>query len=263
LHAQLKSQVGLRHTTSRKLSSSNAAAGNANDSVTNSRKAHNFTIRDCRFRWVLALVILNLGLYDLAYAERFEDLQTCRQWLDRVAESPYHGPTKEEPLERLSPEQIEEQLEAIASAFSDPDPWRVARLTETEKLNAIQCLLEAQNDLRPASFGGVTRLDVSQIFAPVRANLAALFAISYIYNGRYDHADAVALQGDNASYSDSDGFYATKSSAVHKAYQAHRAWFAKVRQIGLARAKQAGLQPLDDTDLDWYGRRRLVRGPLR
>jgi hypothetical protein len=259
LHAQLKSWVGVGHTTKSQTPVHQKRAGDANDPVTNSRKTHNFTIRDYRIRWVIALVILNLGLHDLASAERLEDLQTCRQWLDWVAESPYRGPTKEEPLERLSPEQIE----AIAFAFSDPDPWSVPRLTETEKLNAIQCLLEAQNDLRPASFGGVTRLDVSQIFAPVRANLAALFAISYIYNGRNDHADAVALQGDDASYSDSDGFYATKSSAVHKAYQAHRAWFAKVRQMGLARAKRAGLQPLDGTGLDWYGRRRLVRGPLR
>ena len=219
--------------------------------MTNSRNAHKFTIRACCIRWVFALVILNLGLQDLAYAERFEDLRTCRQWLDWVAESPYHGATKEEPL--LSPEQIE----ANASAFSDPDPWKVAKLTERQKLSAIRCLLGAENDLRPAAFGGVTQLDVSQIFAPVRANLAALFAISYIYNGRYDHADAVALQGDDASYSDSNGFYVTKYSAVHKAYQAHRAWFTKVRRMGLAHAKQAGLQPLDGTGLVWYGQRRL------
>lgn len=133
----------------------------------------------------------------------------------------------------------------------DLDPWEVASLTQAQKLKAIQCLLGAEHDLRSAAFSGGYRPDVSQLFAPVRVNLAALYAISYIYNGRYDHADAVALRGDDAWYSDS-GLYATKTRAIHKAYRAYRAWFAKVRGMGLANAQRAALQPLDGTGLRWY-----------
>ena len=105
-------------------------------------------------------------------------------------------------------------------------------MTDTEKVKAIECLLEAENDLRPAAFSGATRFDISQTFAPARVNLAALYAVSYVYSGHYDHAAAVALRGDDASYTDSSGNYVTKASAIHKAYQAYRAWFAKACPMG-------------------------------
>ena len=137
-------------------------------------------------------------------------------------------------------------------AAPSADPWDVASFSEAEKLNAIQCLLGAENDLKPAALSGATRFDVLQIFAPARVNLAALYTVSYIYTGRYDHAAAVALRGEDASYTDSTGNYATKASAIHNACRAYRVWFTKVRQRGLVSAQRAGLQPLDGTGLRWY-----------
>jgi hypothetical protein len=96
------------------------------------------------------------------------------------------------------------------------------------------------------------RLDVSQTFAPPHVNLAALYAISYIYSGHYDHAAAVALRGEGASTTDSSGNYVTKPAAVRKAYGFYRTWFAKVRQLGLTRAHEKGLQPLENSGLTWY-----------
>jgi hypothetical protein len=134
----------------------------------------------------------------------------------------------------------------------EPDPWGVASLSEAEKLQAIECFLTLENDLKPAAFGGAVRLDISQTFAPPQVNLAALYAISYVYSGHYDHAGAVALRGDGASTTDSSGNYVTKPAAIRKAYNSYRAWFAKVRQLGLACANEKGLQPLEGSGLTWY-----------
>lgn len=134
----------------------------------------------------------------------------------------------------------------------DTDPWGVASLSEAEKLQAIQCFLTLENDLRPAAFSGAVRFDVSQTFSQPPVNLAALYAISYIYTGRYNHAAAVALRGDDASFTDAAGNYVTKPNAVHEAYRAYRGRFAKVRKLGFARAQEAGLQPLDGSGLRWY-----------
>jgi hypothetical protein len=139
---------------------------------------------------------------------------------------------------------------SIASPSSDP--WDIASLSDAKKLHAIECLLTADADMRPAAFSGATQFEISQTFAPARVNLAALYAISYIYTGRYDHASAVALRGKDASYTDSKGNYVTKATAIRKAYKAYRIWFSKVRQIGLTNAKNSGLQPLEGTGLRWY-----------
>jgi hypothetical protein len=93
---------------------------------------------------------------------------------------------------------------------------------------------------------------VSQIFAPVQVRLAALYAISYIYTGRYDHASAVALRGDGAYSSDALGRYVTNDGAVASAYRYYRHWFAKVRQVGLAEAQSKRVNPLDGSGLEWY-----------
>jgi hypothetical protein len=198
------------------------------------------TTLSTRSRLLLALVVASLGLQTMAYAE---DSPICHQWLEKVAQAPKHVQAKVAASEGGS-------TAAIVGLSSDP--WDVASLTEPEKLNAIECLLGAENDLRPAAFSGVTRFDISQTFAPAHVNLAALYAVSYIYSGHYDHAAAVALRGADASYTDSHGNYVTKASTIHKAYKAYRAWFAKVRQMGLASAQQSGLQPLEGTGLRWY-----------
>jgi hypothetical protein len=183
---------------------------------------------------------MSLGLHAMAYAQ---DLPGCRQWMARVTEGPKHVQTKDAAS-------VEGPTSPIVTTSADP--WDIASLPEGEKLKAIQCLLGAENDLKPAVFSGTTRFDISQTFAPAQVNLAALYAVSYIYTGHYDHAAAVAFRGKGASYTDSTGNYVTKASAIHKAYRSYREWFAKVRQMGLANARKANLQPLNGTGLSWY-----------
>lgn len=196
--------------------------------------------------WLFAVMLACLWPHEMAYAS---ESPTCGQWLERVVQDPKPASAKESALAKAS---VEAEVAALFASPRQSDPWNVASLTEADKLNAIQCLLAEENDLRPGAFSGVTRLDVSQLFAPTRANLAALYAISYVYSGRFNHASAIALGGDNASHSDAHHLYVTNASAVHKAYRAYRIWFSRVRQMGLAGAQQAGLQPLDGTGLHWY-----------
>ncbi len=189
--------------------------------------------------WLVALALLAMGV-QMAHAETSP---RCRQWLDRLVQNP----------NRVQVEQPASGVVPKTGVVSFPsDPWDIASIADVEKLEAMQCLLGAENDSRPAAFSGAVRLDVSQTFAPVQVNLAALYAISYIYTGHYDHAAAVALRGDNASSTDSRGNYVTKARAVRRAYAAYRGWFEKVRQQGLANARNAGLQPLQGSGLSWY-----------
>jgi hypothetical protein len=189
-------------------------------------------------RLLAVLLVVNVGLHATAYGE---GTPRCRQWLEKVTEHPTHAQAKG----------VEPQSSAGPSTLSS-DPWAIASLTDTDKVAAIECLLGAENDQRPAGFSGATRLDISQTFAPARVNLAALYLISYMYSGHYDHAGAVALRGDDASYVDGKGNYVTTPSAIRRAYRSYRVWFAKVRRIGLAKAQQAGLQPLEGSGLRWY-----------
>ena len=159
----------------------------------------------------------------------------CRQWLDKVARGPSRVPTEQPAAEGGS-------KAVIVTPASDP--WGIASLADVDRLEAMRCLLEAENDLRPAAISGAVRLDVSQTFAPAQVNLAALYAISYIYTGRYDHSAAVALRGEDASSTDSRGSYVvTNASAVHRAYKAYRAWFTScgVQRGALAPPKGANI----------------------
>jgi len=84
-------------------------------------------------------------------------------------------------------------------------------------------------------------------------NLAALWAISYVYTSDFNHSLAIALVGQDAASSDSNGMYVTKQEAVHRAYRAYRVWFEKVEKLGLPRARADNLDPLEGTGLCWYG----------
>jgi hypothetical protein len=84
-------------------------------------------------------------------------------------------------------------------------------------------------------------------------NLAALWTISYIYTGDFNHSLAVALVGDDAASSDSNGIYVTKQVAVHRAFRAYRVWFEMVKKTALSKALAGNVDPLQGTGLSWYG----------
>jgi|GEM_PF-2909596 len=109
----------------------------------------------------------------------------------------------------------------------------------------IRCLLTLQGNKNPARFSGVTRTDVSQTFDEATADVAALYYISYLYTGRFDHARAVALRDPQNGQFNSD-------RAIGLAFQAYKKWFGKVERIGLRRAREIALDPLKGAKTGWY-----------
>jgi hypothetical protein len=127
-------------------------------------------------------------------------------------------------------------------------------LSDEVVLAAMSCFLSLENRTEYASVGGPTWAGVSQFFvARVPVNLAALYYISYLYTGNWKHGNAIALRGEGAdSYEGSLRLYVTRPDAVRKAYGSYRRWFEKVKQLGLAGAREQKLDPLEGTGLWWY-----------
>ena len=107
-------------------------------------------------------------------------------------------------------------------------------------------MLRHRGDKRVAGFGGATRFEVSQIFPPASVDLAALFYISYLFSGRWDHADGVALWNAHGEIN--------PPGSIEIAYKGYQKWYKRVRLVGVAAAREKHLNPLDGTDLSWYGR---------
>jgi hypothetical protein len=87
---------------------------------------------------------------------------------------------------------------------------------------------------------------------PAPINLAALYYISYLYTGNWKHGSAIALRGPEVESTDTPGLYATRQEAVHKAYASYRRWYEEVKRVGLPRAREKKLDPLEGTGLSWY-----------
>lgn len=143
-------------------------------------------------------------------------------------------------------------IEPTKGSPTESDFLGIASLSSEAKLSAINCLLQAEDDHRPALMSGSTTKRTSQIFAPAQANLAALYMISYVFTGRQDHALAVALRGPSASIT-LEGRYVTKSEAIGTAYKSYRKWFQMVRRIGICEAREKLQDPLKGSGLYWYG----------
>ena len=117
-------------------------------------------------------------------------------------------------------------------------------LSDEAKIKGFECLLNLENNQSRARFSGATRMDVSQTFAPAKVNVAALFYISYVFTGRWDHSQAVALRGQEGRVDN--------ASDIRRAYKSYRAWLSRVKRIGLAQAASGGLDPLTGSNVHWY-----------
>jgi hypothetical protein len=155
----------------------------------------------------------------------------------------------------VSPKAAADTLKSWASAAQDEvyDPDQVASLTDEQVIAAIGCLLQLENDSRTTVFGGGPRIIyVSQLFGPAPVKLAALLYISYLFTRNLNLFTAVALRGPGAESARSQWLYVTSDGAIAKAYESYRSWYEKVKRIGLARAREQKLDPLEGTGLYWY-----------
>jgi hypothetical protein len=119
-------------------------------------------------------------------------------------------------------------------------------LPEHQKLAGIACLLALETNHHEARFSGTTRLEVSQMFPPATTDVAALFYISYLFTGNWNHGDAIALWGHEGRINNADD--------ISLAYQKYRDWFKRVSKIGWKKAQKEGIQPLANCPVSWYGK---------
>ena len=87
-------------------------------------------------------------------------------------------------------------------------------------------------------------MNVSQNFAPASIEVAALYYISFLYTQKWDHASAMALRDEHGDID--------KPEAVRRAFRSYRKWFDEVKRVGLFEAREMKLEPLKDTQVDWY-----------
>jgi hypothetical protein len=124
---------------------------------------------------------------------------------------------------------------------------RLSEFTPDEKMEAISCLLSLEGRKFEGEMYGVTRFNISQTLPRATVEIGALYYIRSIYYGKWDHCSGVALV-------DLDGNF-NSNAAVAIAYESYKKWFEKVKRVGLSKALEAGLDPMDDC-LDaiwWYG----------
>jgi hypothetical protein len=76
--------------------------------------------------------------------------------------------------------------------------------------------------------------------------LASLYYVSYLFTGNYQHGDGIALWDRKGVINPPGG--------VDTAYASYRAWFKKVKSVELAEARKQHLDPLEGTNLYWYGK---------
>ena len=79
--------------------------------------------------------------------------------------------------------------------------------------------------------------------------IMALYYISYLYEEDWEHAVGIALWDKHGKIN--------PPGSVHAAYLAYRRWFRRVQSVGLQQARKEHLQPLQGTEIEWYGGEKL------
>ena len=136
-------------------------------------------------------------------------------------------------------------ISKIDQSYGDTGILLTSIPTDQEVVEAISCLLHLKGDKRPARFSGVTSTNVSQMLPKATIELAALYYISYLYDGQWQHADGVALWNRKGEIN--------LPGSIEKAYGAYEEWFSIVKTIGINTAKNRHMDPLKGTNLYWYG----------
>jgi hypothetical protein len=130
----------------------------------------------------------------------------------------------------------------VHSASIHPE---VANLADAEASFGISCLLVLEGIHRPGRFSGVTRLDVSQLLPQATVGLDALYVISAIYNQKWEHAQGIALV-------DSKFQLLTPEKGAKSAFPFVKAWYARVKNLGIGKLRAEHDDPLRDSGLKWF-----------
>jgi hypothetical protein len=127
---------------------------------------------------------------------------------------------------------------------AEPPSQKIDYDDDQTVLDAIECLLKMKGNKRPAAFGGNTNPRTSQILPHPTADVAALYYISFMYYKNWGHAGGVALGVDHIALN--------TGQSILIAYESYKKWFARVKKIGLAKAREQKLGPLAGSGIMWY-----------
>jgi len=118
-------------------------------------------------------------------------------------------------------------------------------ISEKQFNAAVECLLKCKGNKNPARFSGATSVYVSQILPTASVEIAALYYISVLFLKNWQHGDGIAIWNERGI---------NPSGAMEIAYLSYEKWFKQVKEIGLSNARKINLNPLEGTDLSWYGK---------
>jgi hypothetical protein len=135
--------------------------------------------------------------------------------------------------------------------FSKIDPhetpqasFTLDKLTDVEKVKGMVCLLKLEGRKNDARFSGATRPNVSQLFPATSVEVGALYYVSYVFTGKWDHGSACYLRGVDGRINDPQD--------IREAYRLYRKWIEQVEKIGLAAAREKRMSPLEGSSTSWY-----------
>jgi hypothetical protein len=111
-------------------------------------------------------------------------------------------------------------------------------------IRGIDCLLKLEGIKEEGLFRGATQYDVSQIFPSASVEICALYYSSYLFTQNWKHADAIALVGNDESINSNE--------SVKKAFESYRLWLRKLKKMGLRKARETKLDPLENSGVRWY-----------
>ena len=123
-------------------------------------------------------------------------------------------------------------------------------LSDREIEEGIGCLLELKGQKNKARFYGDTRnnYNKSEGFKPPKnpasVEIAALYYASYLFYDNWEHAGSVVLYDE-----------ATRKTNTRKiaerAFKSYQEWYKKMLEIGLRKARERKLSPLEGSGISW------------
>lgn len=152
-----------------------------------------------------------------------------------------YSQTKETQAQKMCEHWIKEVDPPLGKTNIDAD----STLPDNQIIEAITCLLKCEGNKNPARFSGATHVYISQIFPQATIEVAALYYITYLFTGRWDHADGIALCDNNGTIN--------PPKSIETAYGKYIEWFQKVKSIGIKAAREQKLDPLAGSGIHWYG----------
>lgn len=193
--------------------------------------------------FIIALFIFSILLcYPVMAQVKNEFSSECDEWISKVDPdiTTIEKSSKEDYTSTLDKENTYVIIPDRTEGFLPDTTYTIDQVT-----TAIECLLGCKGNKNPAKISGVTHAYVSEILPSATVELAALFYISYLYKANYTHADGIALK-------DKDGNINPPGS-LEKAYASYEKWFKEVKEVGLQKAREMELDPLEGSGLIWYG----------